>query len=1011
MKALAFLLPILFFTLLLSSSLSAQNNAPQYSPQQWDSLLLQLYKQGAEEEMIPLIPVAIASIQPTTADTARAKLYLWAALTAQYNQDYTQAHDYLQKNLETLPKTSFFYHKTQLQLANLFSEETQYKQAEPIYKEICTLLPDSSLLHALALKNLATLYAELEQREDADALYRRAIELHQRHQRQQTRDYADCIIDYASLLQETTQYEQAEQLYREAIVIYKKLRLDNHPQYASILNNMGLMYRRLNRYSDAETLYKKTLEIDRRNYGELHPQYANTLGSLAALYRNQQRFSEAEALFRQALEIHLKTVGKAHPYYLRSLANLAMFFLATGRLDEAATTLQQAADGFQNTFGQHNGNYLRCLNGMAEIHLQRRSPQDSSAAVRLCAEALRLNVGLETPLDSNILLWSDSLRSQQPISIEMFVYSFSILASIYQESPDVLLQISEISLSALDKTRQSFSSEADKLIALQLSHNWTLKGIEASQNLRNAQKGFLFAEQSKSVLLAESLRRSRAHQFGDLPDSLAQKEQALLQQHKQLYAATLENRPTRERDSLRAALNQLNLQIADFKKQIETGYPRYAALQYENASPSIAEFQRYLSSSAAILQYFVSEEGCYLYYLDANSVECYPIAVPADSLQRQITRLHSAMSDFSMLSEKSAQAYALYTSTAYWCYQQLLAKALQAHPDKTQLIIIPDGDIAHIPFEALIRQPAPNKGESYADLSYLIQTHRISYNYSASLWRENITNIRNKPNNGKLLAIAANYEAPKDSALAFLRLPSHLSLRRALRPLKAARQEVERLAQAYMGTFLFDAAASESAFKKTASEYAILHLAMHGILDEEQPLLSSLAFTEQGDSSENNFLQAYEISQMQLSADLIVISACETGYGRFERGNGTASLARAFMYAGVPSMLVSLWAVNDEATALLMELFYAELAKGIDKDQALQNAKRQYLQNAKGIAAAPAFWAAFVQIGDTRPVKLQTKTPIASGLWAYFVVVAAAVAMLGGYWYYRRRKKNTDRAN
>ncbi len=996
--------PALVLLLFIAScSLYAQKAAPTYSPLQWDSLFSELEKRGGEEEMIEKMPSALASISENTPDSAAACLYFWAANAAQYNQDYPQAHEYYQKALIASPQPSPLHYKTQLERANLLTEESQYPAAETLYKNILRALPDSSLTYAQALKNLANLYADLEQADDAEPLYRQALDLHSKYQRRQTRPYADCITDFASLLQENAQYQQAELLYREAITIYKKLRLDNHPQYATILNNMGIMYRKTNREAEAEALYKKTLDIDRRNYGENHPYYANTLTSLAALYNNQKRYAESETLFRQALEIHRKTVGEKHPYYLRSLANLAMFFMSTGELQQAQTTMLQANASYLSVFGERNGNYLRTLNGLAEIHLQRRQTADSATAANYALQSLRLNWGIDT-LAPNPTLWADSLASTPPVSIELLISSLSILSNIHQQQPQTQLTLSEISISALEQTRHSFSSESDKLVALQLSHNWTLKGIEASEQMRNPQKGFLFAEQSKSVLLAENLRRSRAHQFGELPDSLAQKEQTLLQRHKQLYAATLENRSLRERDSLRALLNALNLQIADFKKQIETQYPRYAALQYESPSPSIAEFQRYLGSSSAILQFFISENGCYLYYLDANSVECYPLGISADSLERQIKRLHTALSDFALLNDQPQASYSLYTTTAHWCYQHLLAKALKAHPDKTQLIIIPDGGIAHLPFEALLVLPAPAELSNYADLPYLLRTHRISYNYSAGLWRENSSNARSQKNNGQLLAIAANYEMPRDSGLGFLRLPSHLSLRRSLRPLKAARKEVERLAETYMGTFLFDSAASEGNFKKIAADYAILHLAMHGILDEEQPLLSSLAFSEQGDSSENNFLQAYEISQLQLRAELVVLSACETGYGRFERGNGTASLARAFMYAGVPSMLVSLWAVNDGTTSMLMELFYAQLATGIHKDEALQKAKLQYLQQTKGIAAAPAFWAAFVQIGDARPLKLQQKPAIARSGYLWYTLAGGAT--LAALWWLTRKKRS-----
>ena len=310
--------------------------------------------------------------------------------------------------------------------------------------------------------------------------------------------------------------------------------------------------------------------------------------------------------------------------------------------------------------------------------------------------------------------------------------------------------------------------------------------------------------------------------------------------------------------------------------------------------------------------------------------------------------------------------------------------------DIEQLIIIPDGELAHLPFETFLVEK-PGKNEPYANFHYLMKDFKISYNYSATLLKENSNQARNK-NNGQLLAMAAHYKGDEVQIRSGLRLPVHERMRQILNDLPAARAEVEALQKAYKGYFAFDTSATERIVKQLAPDYAIIHLALHGLLDAKRPMLSSLAFTEDGDSVKSNFWQAHEISKMNLNADLVVLSACETGYGRFEQGNGIASLARAFMYAGVPAMVVSLWQVNDESTGLLMQLFYANLAKGMPKDEALRNAKLEYLKNAEAIAAHPVFWSPFVLIGNTAPIKIQQKS---SSGWLWAAIGGIAVLGLG----------------
>lgn len=120
-------------------------------------------------------------------------------------------------------------------------------------------------------------------------------------------------------------------------------------------------------------------------------------------------------------------------------------------------------------------------------------------------------------------------------------------------------------------------------------------------------------------------------------------------------------------------------------------------------------------------------------------------------------------------------------------------------------------------------------------------------------------------------------------------------------------------------------------------------------------------------------MQAYEISKLELNADLVVLPAGETGYGKFEKGSGITSLARSFMYAGAASMVVSLWQVNDHATAHIMQHLYQNLANSMDKSQALQQAKLTYIQQADGILAQPTCWSPFIQRGNNTPILIKIR--------------------------------------
>jgi hypothetical protein len=167
-----------------------------------------------------------------------------------------------------------------------------------------------------------------------------------------------------------------------------------------------------------------------------------------------------------------------------------------------------------------------------------------------------------------------------------------------------------------------------------------------------------------------------------------------------------------------------------------------------------------------------------------------------------------------------------------------------------------------------------------------------------------------------------------------------------------------------------------------------------------------LAFSEDNDSIESNFWQAHKVSETQIKGNLVVLSACETGFGKFEKGNRITSLARAFMYAGASSLIVSLWQVNNYATSEIMKHLYENLANGMRKDEALRQAKIQYIKLAKGFAAHPGFGSPFIQMGNTAPLTIKRKGEFIS-LDDWWVGSARGI----GCWLYdeQREKSRIDK--
>jgi CHAT domain-containing protein len=205
------------------------------------------------------------------------------------------------------------------------------------------------------------------------------------------------------------------------------------------------------------------------------------------------------------------------------------------------------------------------------------------------------------------------------------------------------------------------------------------------------------------------------------------------------------------------------------------------------------------------------------------------------------------------------------------------------------------------------------------------------------------------------------------------------------------------------GTVFLGKDAVEERFKSIGSNFQIVHFATHGMANDRDPDFSLLAFTEVPDSIENEFIYVSDLYNMQLNADLVVLSACETGLGELRKGEGVISLARGFSYAGAKGIFTTLWSVNDLATSLIIESFYKYLKQGKDKDEALHLAKMDFLSQADNQKAHPFLWAPFIFIGDTSPLEIK-----GGGMpWMFIGIAAAVVALLGLAFVMLKRKKES----
>ncbi|RLD90458.1 MAG: hypothetical protein DRJ13_18060, partial [Bacteroidetes bacterium] len=337
--------------------------------------------------------------------------------------------------------------------------------------------------------------------------------------------------------------------------------------------------------------------------------------------------------------------------------------------------------------------------------------------------------------------------------------------------------------------------------------------------------------------------------------------------------------------------------------------------------------------------------------------------------------------------------YRRYVELGYEFYKILIEPCLE-YTDRKNFTIIPDGAITYIPIEGLVTQETDTEYINYLKLPYLIKDFSVGYSHSSTLLFSE--RYKTKSPEDRVLAFAPLYENSLYSTdtAQFRQMFEDSDY---LFPLVGTIKEVQSINETVPSRVFINEKATEANFKKYASDYNVLHLAMHTIMRDDNPLLSMLVFTnvDTGDTIEDNRLYAYEIYNMKLNAQMAVLSSCNSGLGKMQKGEGMMSLARGFIYAGCPSIIMTLWQVADKSSSELMTSFYKYLKRGKSKPEAMRLAKIDYLESADDLTSNPYFWSGFVVLGDGSPIYRK------SG-FAYWMIVITVFAGLMIFFQYRK---------
>jgi CHAT domain-containing protein len=893
-------------------------------------------------------------------------------LMSSAQQNYTQAIEYYQKSLkicEVLGDRIL----SAIPLNNMgiaYHEQGEEELALKYYRQSLALsreLGIKSLVH-YTLNNIGSAYAAQGANSNAIEYFQQALTL--RKALGNKEEIAVSLGGIGNAHQTMGNYSAALENLRLSLALYEEV--SNKPGVAVRLHDIGSIYNAQGNFAQALEYFQKSLGIwealeDKQGI-------AGNLEGIGSIHLNQGNPRLALQYLQRSLAIYetlghkewiagaVRVIGTA--YDAQGEHTLASEYLYRS-LDMAEETRQtQYIGAALVTLGWFNLNQSKY--DKAEEHFQRALSM---------AEGARDKLPLIAPLEG--LADLRYARGDYQHSLELAERAIVLYRELDGREPPWALNTMGKAYRALNQLQKARRAFDDVINAIETGRT-QVAGAEQDQqryfentvgpyyemvelliSQNNPGEALAYAERAKARVLLDVLQRGKVDIAKAMTAGEQQQERKLDNDMVSLNAQISHETLRRQADATRLAdlkgqLQKARLSYEDFQTNLYAAHP---ALKVQRGSmPSIRlEDTRALlpDTKTALVEYAVTDNQTYLFVLNKigngnsarTNLKAYKLAIGRDQLALQCEKFREQLAAHSLdFRQPAARLY------------DLLLKPAEAQlHDKTRLVIVPDGALWSLPFQAL--QPDENH--------YVMEDYAISYAPSLTVLGEVIKLRRKRQGNqqaSETLFAVGNPTVEKET----VERVKILHRDESLDPLPEAETEVKSLGRLYgeaRSRIYVGAQATEERVKAEAANFGIVHLATHAILNDGSPMYSQVVLSQSDKpDSEDGLLEAWEIMKLNLKADLVVLSACETARGRVGAGEGVIGLTWALFVAGCPTAVVSQWKVESPSTAVLMIEFHRNLRLGIGKAEALRRASLKLLRT--GEYQHPVYWAAFVVVGD-----------------------------------------------
>lgn len=875
-------------------------------------------------------------------------------------QDLLKSLIYLKRAVDLFPvgtgvpedNLHFFYYYLGMIYQQLSNQEEAIRYYKMFYDYYYPKYGDGHPLMAGIYNNLAEIYKLTGKLEDASIYMQRARLLLEATRGRNDPLWVNATNNMAGIYSETGHYRDALTLMFIVKDFY--YRRENPPyEYALALNSLGHIYQKMGKYDSAEYYFLQGLKVTGTD-PERQELACNIYSNMGTMYAQQDQYRKAIDILNLALRQFGNSENISRVIHARLYYNLGYMYTDIGQVEHALSCLQRSMACNVRDFSDTNRYSNPVLSGISDIGLLIRTLTAKAAA------------------------WRKSYYS---------------IGHCDPESMKAAFESAYLAVQAIDSLKSYRSSSVPEFKHFEGLPYKT--GIETAFLLYHItgdrsylEKTFEMSEKSKYYTLYQSFNELNARNIGGIPDSLQDKERLLRMQlgnvTKALEQENMKPGPDTEKIKLLSQKQFLMKARSDsLIRFFEHHYPSYYSLKYDRKVATVEQVMQKLKPGQALVEYATGTDRTVIFVI--TPLTSTMVSVTDKGLSERADELRSVIRQ----RDVSGKGRAAYCKVAGNLYDLLLAPVGPLIKGR-RLTIIPDGKLGTIPFEALLNTRDTSGFKNWATLPYLTREFSIGYGYSATLYLGSLQMKDNRAPRKEILGFAPIFGNNQHLLAELQERGTEFT------ELAGARNEVIHLAKEYGGKIFLDTAATLQNFLSFAPEHNILHISTHGILNDENPLESKLVFFQKNDSA-NADLYLHQLFTMKFSANLAVLSACNTGYGRLADGEGMISLSGAFMYTGVSSLISTLWSVNDQSTASVIRSFYHYLYERKIKPEALRLARLEYLDNADNLMAHPYYWAGFISIGNDQPLpgfRFLRLAIIAGGIILILLIAGGVIRLL-----------------